>query len=758
MNVSLMRYALAAIIATSCGAVIASTSAAKTTAHGGDAVLPSGWQLRPPQGIVRETDTMPQGAAASPDGKILAVVDSGFNPATLRLYDTTNLAQVGVFPLQGAFGRPLWMDSGHILVAGDNADAIFDVDVAKKSARRIAMPAKSRPIAIARAGDGTIAVAEDGDGSVRFGGLNDLAKTQPVRIGLHPGRLIFTNDSRTLFVADRSGSSVTAVDTISRHVRKIQTGLHPADLLIVGDELYVAASDADAIDVYDVRTDQRIAEIFVGDAVGNRRLAGASPNGLAARGGFVFVSLGAANSVAVLRQHRLVSRIATGWYPTDMVPIGRRLFLIDGKGERMRPNPKFDAKSKSFHDYVAAIQYGSIRTFDIDQISASTGNPQGAVGWGNSTPDSTVRTNGPIRHVFFILKENRSYDQVLGDVRGGDGDPALVWFGAATTPNQHALANRFGLFDNAYASGEVSDSGHNWADAAFANDFVERVWPLAYGGRRDDDDVLSAQGAPVPRHGFIWEAAAAAHVSFRDYGELTNAPSLHARFDPKYVGWDLNYSDVDRAREWDREFDAFVKGGSLPQLEYIWLPNDHTYGSRAGKLTPAAYVAINDYAVGSIVDKISHSSAWASSAIFIIEDDAQDGADHVSAQRTTLYVASPYARGGVVHDHYSTMSILRTIEIMLGMPALSSYDAMAVPLYDAFDATSRLQPFRAIRPNVDLTARNAKVAYGAKISAELDFSRPDAIRQGILLDILAHNRGPALNTWRSTRAREISNL
>jgi hypothetical protein len=356
--------------------------------------------------------------------------------------------------------------------------------------------------------------------------------------------------------------------------------------------------------------------------------------------------------------------------------------------------------------------------------------------------------------LFFILKENRSYDEVLGDVREGNGDPKLVWFGAAVTPNQHALAQRFGLFDDAYASGEVSDSGHDWADAAFANDFVERFWPSTYGGRRDADDTGTGNGAQVPQRGFMWDAAKAAHVSFRDYGEMadvrglakvgyTTAPTLRGSIDPKYIGWDLDYSDLDRVKEWSREFDGFIKKGDLPQLEYIWLPNDHTSGSRVGKPTPVAYVATNDYAVGLIVDKISHSSVWMSSAVFITEDDAQDGADHVSDQRTTLYIASPYARGGIVHDHYSTVSVLRTIEITLGMRPLSTYDAMALPMYDAFAAAPRPQAFSAVRPDVDMSAKNTKLAFGAIISDSLDFSRPDAVRPGVLLSILARNHAAA---------------
>jgi phosphoesterase family protein len=744
------RVVLALTIAMLSVAEFGASASADAAGRANGSILPNGWLVRPPQGMFRETDTMPQGAAASADGKILAIVDSGFNPASLRLYASADLKQLAVVPLAGAFGRPLWLDATHILVAGDNADALFDVDISTNLAQKIVMPAKSHPIAVAMARDGSVAVAGDGDGSVRIGALSDLAAAKPVRIGQHPGSLAFSSDGRTLFASDRSGSDVLAIDVRSHRLIRMPSGLHPTDLLTAGDRLYVAASDADSVDVYDTRSLRRITAIFVGDEENGQNLAGVSPNALARLGDLVFISLGAANSVAVVRDDRVVARIPAGWYPTDVVPIGARLYLIDGKGERTRPNPGFDPKSKSNNGYVASIQYGSIRTFDIGRIAASTGNPQGELGWDAASPDSVVRPGGPIRHVFFILKENRSYDEVLGDVREGNGDPKLVWFGAAITPNQHALANRFGLFDNAYASGEVSDSGHDWADAAFANDFVERFWPPTYGGRRDADDTGTGFGAQVPQHGFMWDAAKAAHVTFRDYGEMTDvrglakvgyttAPTLRGSIDPKYIGWDLDYSDLDRVKEWSREFDAFVKKGDLPQLEYIWLPNDHTSGSRVGKPTPVAYVATNDYAVGLIIDKISHSSVWRSSAVFITEDDAQDGADHVSAQRTTLYIASPYARGGVVHDHYSTVSVLRTMEIMLGMRALSTYDAMAIPMDDAFAATPRMQAFTAVRPDVDLSAKNTKLAFGATISATLDFSRPDAVRPGVLLSILARN-------------------
>jgi YVTN family beta-propeller protein len=691
-------------------------------------LLPNGWVVRAPSGPVVQTGTMPQGAAISPDGATLAVVESGFNPPSLALYALPSLRLIQRVALDGAFGKPLWTDLG-VLVAGANADAIFAVDPKSGSVQKFALPHGSYPVGVGAA-NGLVAVATDGDESVRIGTPHGLSSAQATHIGGQLGGIAFSSDGTRLFVAVCSGSYVAEVDARTGAARRIRTDLHPGALLVHGNRLYVAQSDADTVGIYDVNTAKRVTDIFVGSVP---HAIGSSPNALAAEGNSIFVSLGAANEVAILRNGRVAARLPAGWYPTAVVPRGHQLYIIDGKGEGTKSNPDFNVMSRSFHDYIAAIQYGSIREIGLNRADLAP-NPQGAQGAGAPPlPHTILRAGGPIKHVFFILKENRTYDQILGDLPPGNGDPKLVFFGARVTPNQHALAQRFGLFDNFYASGEVSDSGHNWADGAFANDYVERMWPPAYGGRNDNDQVLTGTGAAVPARGYIWDAARRAGITFRDYGEMalmpavdghpaSTAPSIGNRFDPHYVGWNLDYSDLDRYKEWKREFDRFVASGALPQLEYMWLPNDHTAGTRAGKLTPAAYVATNDYAVGLIVAAISHSRIWRSSAVFITEDDAQDGADHVSDQRTTLYIASPYAKGGLIHQHFSTVSVLRTIELFLGMKPLSTYDTLAVPLYAAFGSTAHLQPFDTIPPRVSITARNSKVAY----NDHLDLSRPDA--------------------------------
>ncbi|MBV8244930.1 MAG: YncE family protein, partial [Candidatus Eremiobacteraeota bacterium] len=410
----------------------------------------------------------------------------------------------------------------------------------------------------------------------------------------------------------------------------------------------------------------------------------------------------------------------------------------------------FDPEKRGSPGYVAASLAGSIRRIDLNAIHGDDDAYANVERYAAAPSQTVVRTGGPIKHVIYVIKENRSYDQVLGDLKIGDGDPNLVLFGQAVTPNQHALARRFGVLDRAFTNSQVSADGHNWSTAAFANDYLERYWPPQYGGRRDLYDFEDGAVASVPRGGYLWDAAARANVTFRDYGEFVTNPTspggdvtthmegLRDRFSPKYPGFDLRFDDLDREKIWLAEFRDYERNGNLPALEIVRLPNDHTAGTRPGALTPQAYVAQNDAALGKLVDAVSHSRYWHSTAIFSVEDDAQNGPDHVDDQRSTFYVISPYARGGVVHEHYSTASVLRTIEVLLGLTPMSIYDTVAPPMYAAFGTTARLQPFSALPPHIDITARNAKTAYGAQESARMDFDDADAVDPDRLNAILWH--------------------
>ncbi len=747
MGVQLRKVTIAVLALLGIAAAI---RAGASFAGNAPVTLPNGWVIEPPRGLEASTGTMPQGMALSPDGATIAVVESGYRPASLGLYRAADLTRVASIPLKGAFGRPYWRDGEHVLVAGANADALFDVNTASKAVATWAFPKGSYPAFVAVSPDGkTFAVACDGDGTVHIGPSASVANEPPVKLRAHPGGIAFGPDGTKLYVTDRADRNLFIVDVASRAVDKKQVGLHPSAIAVDGDKLYVAESDADSVAVMDRRDLHVITDVRLGDGSAPFDAVGVSPNAVAVAGDTVYVTLGAANSVAVLRGDRVVGRLEAGWYPTDAFVSQDRLFVLNGKGEGATPNPGYRSHSKDDSDYIGSLEVGSLRTYDLKSDPPGEGNPQGSDGWSKSASTSVVRPNGPIRHVFFVLKENRSYDQVLGDVPQGNGDASLAWFGTKVTPNEHAVAKRFGLFDNAYTSGEVSSAGHMWAETAFANDYVERFWPPMYGGRRETDDLDGGDGARVPSAGYLWDAARRAHVSFRDYGELVDpvknsnrwtadVPSLNGKIDPLYAGWDLDYSDLDRVKEWKHDFAQLASRNAVPQLEFIWLPNDHTYGSKPGKLTPSSYVALNDYALGQMIDTLSHSKIWRSSAMFVIEDDAQDGPDHVSDQRTTMFVVSPYARGGVRHEHYATVSLLRTMEVLLGMRPLSTYDSMAVPMFAAFGAPD-FRSYAVMAPQIDVRKRNTPSSYGAKVSATLNFSKPDAVPEKVLNDILSRN-------------------
>ena len=755
---------LAALAAVACASAIALATEVPS-------ILPSGLHLTPPAGAIAKTGTFPQGLALSPSGTRLAVVESGAGPAGLRVFDVPGLQNAREIPLTGAFGAPVWLDGTHVLVAGANDDAVEIVDIdAGKVSRRIALAKGSWPAAVALSPDrATLAVAYDVTGkavTVDLASGNVVTTFTP---GEHPSAIAFSSDGKAIFVASRTASAVTEYAATGRFLARTTVSKHPAALALSSDSarLFVAGSDGDAIDAIDLK-DFTVGGVLSldGSAYAKSPAAGLMPNSLAVAGNTLYATLAGTNAV-IATEYRdggwaKPRAAATGWYPSGVaVASDGTLYVSDAKGEGTIPNPEFKPNAKDDTGYVAAQRYGSVRqiagaTLTADGAYSTTPGANASAAWKPPADSATViRPNGPIRHVILVIKENRSFDQVLGDVAGANGDASLTWFGYRVTPNQHAIAHRFGTFDNLLASGEVSANGHNWTDGAIANDYVERTWPSSYGDRRDVGDAQDGTGAPVARNGYLWDAAARAHITYRVYGEdidveakpgsipVTTHPGLVGHFDPRYVSWDLDYSDLGRLKEWRREFSAFVAGQNLPALEIVWLPNDHTSGSRPGKPSPRAYVAQNDLAFGGLVDTVSHSPYWKSTAIFAIEDDAQNGPDHYSDQRTTAYVASPYAAGGIRHEPYCTISVDATVERILNLKPLSIYDSIERPMYEAFVTRANLAPFNALPAATDLKATNAKTAYGAGASARMNFSQPDAVDPAVLSDILAHDAAAA---------------
>ena len=708
--------------------------------------LPTDWTLTPPAGDVSTTGTMPQGLALSPDDSKIAVVESGVNPPALRILDTRDLRAIKVIALKDAFGIPVWSDNTHVLVPGATTDSVLTID--EKTGTVTATASAGYPAAVAH-------------NLLMIVSANDLADTvtiqsgmsgKTVDVGSHPAALAVTRD-RTIYVANRGEATVTHIISETK-TETISVDLHPGALALSPDglKLYVACSDADTIDVVDTKTDAVIARIDVGVAQGR----GASPNALAvAADGTLYASLGAQNAVAEIRGDRVIARAPAGWYPTGVAVDDHNVYVSNGRGEGSHANPDFRPEHHHDPQYVGSAMTGSVRSIERDAFDAnSTAEVLANMPVPVATPAQTVvRAHGPIAHVIYIIKENRTYDQVLGDLPIGDGDPNLAWFGKTITPNDHAIALRFGVFDRTFTDAQVSANGHNWSTAAFANDYLERFWPPNYGGRRKQYDFEDGATASAPGTGYIWDDADKHGISLRDYGEFVTDPSnpgglytthmagLTGKIDGRFPGFDLKISDEARVDEWQREFTEFEHNGNLPALIILRLPNDHTAGTYPGAFSPQAFVAQNDHALGRVVDIVSHSRYWANTTIFAIEDDSQNGPDHVDDQRTTFYLASAYAAPGVHHAQYTTSSVLRTIELLLGLPPMTIYDGLAPPMYDAFALQPDLRPYDVISPQIDDTAKNSPHAYGAALSKRMDFRDADAADPRVLNDILAHAVG-----------------
>ncbi len=704
--------------------------------------LPTDWTLTSPSGSVATTGTMPQGLAVSPDGTKLAVVESGVNPPALRILSVPDLHDLKVIPLKDAFGTPLWTDNAHVLVPGATTNGVLTADIA--SGIVTATAEASYVSAVARTADGGILATGDLDNTlVRVGAT--------IPTGAHPAAIAVAGSA--IYVANRGEATLTKVAPDGT-AHTIAVDLHPAALALSpdGSKLYVACSDADTIDVLDTKSDTVVGRIDVSLPQGR----GASPNALAvAPDGTLYASLGAENAVAQIRDGNVIARAPAGWYPTSVAVSGNVVYVSNGRGEGSRANPDFRPEHHHDPEYVASAMTGSVRAIAISSFDAtSTAEVSANMPVPVATPAQTVlRAGGPIQHVIYIIKENRTYDQVLGDLPIGDGDPKLAWFGKEITPNNHAIAMRFGVFDRTFTDAQVSANGHNWSTAAFANDYLERMWPPNYGGRRQLYDFEDGATASAPGTGYLWDDADNHRVSLRDYGEFVTTPAnpgglyttrmagLIGKIDPRFPGFDMKISDEFRIDEWQREFVEFERNGKLPALTILRLPNDHTAGTFPGALSPQAFVAQNDHALGRVVDVVSHSRYWGSTVIMAIEDDSQNGPDHVDDQRTTFYLASPYAAPGVHHAQYTTSSVIRTIELLLGLPPMTIYDTLAPPMYDAFMLQPDMRPYDVITPQIDDTLKNSPHAYGAELSKHMDFRHADAVDPRVLNDILAHVAG-----------------
>ncbi len=764
---------------------------------GGGFLLNSGWRLEP-AGKQIPLDTFPMSTALSPDGRYLLVLNGGYNPPTIIVLESVTGREISRVHVPDAWlGLAFSKKGDRVYVGGGSRAAVFEfsfADGALEPTRTFTVVAPDKRTAVDFIGD--VAITPDDhliyaadlyhDSVVvinpQSGMLIDRVKT-----GRRPYRILFHPDGKSFFVTSWTDGSVGHYDTASgNQLTAVRLGPHPTDMLWAagksdsaeGETAYVArlfitASNTNSVYTLGVSEGKELRLIeTINTAMTPRQPAGMTPSGLAIgrEGKHLYVVCSDANVVAVVdisqERSRVEGFIPTGWYPTAArVLQDGTLVVLNGRGGGSHPNPhgpnparRPEASHKGdsgIVEYVGRIQTGTasfIDRFTSDQLEGYT-----KTAIANSPyRDAELETPSPfppIEHVIYIVKENRSYDQVLGDMKEGNGDPSLVLFGENVTPNEHKIARQFVLLDNFYVNGDVSADGHSWSTAAIGNDYIEKMWPNSYANRRATYDYEEQEATSVPPAGYLWTSASGAGISMRNYGymaqnrataapdgaqiELVRDPVLRHFTNLRYRDFDLDYPDVERVKVFLSDLNDFEKSGAMPRLIFMRLGNDHTNGTSAGKLAPLAMNADNDYALGMLVEAVSKSRFWSSTAIFVLEDDAQNGPDHVDSHRSPAFLISPYVKHKVVDSTmYNTASMLRTMELILGLRPMTQFDAAARPMSAAFQPGADPTPYEAEKPRVPLDERNPKHTATAERSSRLDFRGEDRADADELNDIL----------------------
>ncbi|MFN5055685.1 MAG: bifunctional YncE family protein/alkaline phosphatase family protein [Bacteroidota bacterium] len=740
--------------------------------------LPNGWKISP-VGKSFDLGDLPLNIAVSKSNKYLAVTNNGQSTQSIQLIDVKSERILDQVEIEKSwYGITFTSDEKFIYVSGGHDNRIVKYEIINQQLKRIDSIALDRPWPV-RVGPAGIALDESNNMMyvvtredkmlyavdmrtkqvVNKYGLdaeaydckfssktNELYITcwgcdkvlvfdtknrqwkQPIGVGDNPNEMLLTNDAKYIYVCNANDNSVSIIDLSKKAViETLDAALYPNSpsgsttnsiaLDPVGKKLYIANADNNCLATFDV------------SVPGNSK-----PKGF----------------------------IPVGWYPTSVRFINGKIWVANGKGMTSKANPfgpsplrkkedvihhGFEVKDGSQVEYIGGLFKGSMSIIEVpnqlllDQYTRrvyenAPYSPQktvnaGIADEGNPIP-MKLGDKSPIKYVFYVIKENRTYDQVLGDVEKGNGDTSLVLFGRKYTPNQHALVDKFVLLDNFYVDAEVSADGHNWSMGALANDYLEKTWPTSYGGRGGTYGGEGEREIANNKAGFIWNNCNRYGVSFRTYGEFMsgNKPTisvLNNHFCAGYPEYNLNIADTTRFRIWKKDFDSLLAIGKLPQFNTVRFGNDHTEGVRLGRPTPYAHVADNDLAVGMFVEALSKSAIWNETAVFILEDDAQNGADHVDAHRSTAYVAGGFVKRGFVdHTPYTTSSMLRTMELILGMGPMTQYDAAATPMWRCFDKVARPFDFKAIVPDVDMNQRNTAINEWQKKSEKFNFAKEDA--------------------------------
>jgi DNA-binding beta-propeller fold protein YncE len=766
----------------------------------GGFLLNSGWTIRP-AGDQVPVDTLPMSVAVSNDGKYLFVLNAGYNPPSVSVIDIAQKHEIGRTPLPDAWlGLAVSPRGNFVYVGGGSRACVYELSLDPRNgtlarSREFAAVPDTNNKGLSFIGD--VAVSSDAHllyaadlhtDSIAVINLQSGRLIGRWKCGRRPYRLLLSPGDRQLVVSSWADAAVYQYNANSgTQLAMTRVGSHPTDMLWLNKpapaeetgksnyvaRLFVAAANTNYVYSLGVTHDGQLRTLeTINVSLTPMHPLGMTPSALAIdkEGTRLYVGCSDANAVGVADisgpQTRVLGFVPTGWYPTAVRLLeDGQLVILNGKGMGSRPNrggpnPTVRGRSSSVPtvQYVARIQTGTtafLPPVNDENLPAYTSTVlqnspyRDELIYGNVADAQQARFSptqeraSPIQHIIYIIKENRTYDQVLGDMEKGNGDKSLNLFGEQITPNLHQLAREFILYDNFYENADVSADGHNWASAAIAPDYTVKLWPNNYAHRRHDYDFEGGEPANNPPAGYIWDNALEAGIKIRNYGEWVanlplssgngsrqvakvRDPALQPYTDMNYRGFDLEYSDIDRVHEFIREWTDFDAKDRTAQLIIVRLGNDHTQGTAPGKLTPLSYAAQNDYAVGLLVDAVSHSKAWQSTAIFIIEDDAQNGPDHVDSHRAPAWVISPFTHRGVVDSAmYNQTSVLRTMELIVGLRPLTHFDAGARPMLASFSQQADPRPYTVIQPKFSLTNRNPGTARGAEESARLDFSDAD---------------------------------
>lgn len=730
-------------------------------------MLFNGWSLTPAGHSVK-LGNLPLNLTVSPSKNLLAATNNGYGKQSIELIDASTGTVADSAEIKESWVGLKFGDHGNYLYAsGGNTNDIVIYKTANKRLTRdgeikLGKPWPKNKISVAGltvdSKNNRLYAVTKIDSSLYVCNTAKRDVILKVKLPAAAYTCILSPNKNRLYISIWGGSHVAVYNTRqNKMIGEIPVGSHPNDMAITknGKFLFVANANSNSVSVINTMT-MKVVETL-NAALYPDSPAGSTTNGVALSKNDkrLYIANADNNCLAVFNVSKpghsySIGFIPTGWYPSAVRVLNNKIYVANARGEKSIPNPKGPNpyhKMTNKTQYIAGLFKGTlsiINTPDNALMSVyskavykntpfNKKKEKEASGEKNNPIPRTIHGHSPIKHVFYIIKENRTYDQVFGDIKKGNGDSTLCLFGRKVTPNEHALAKDFVLYDNFYVNAEVSADGHNWSTAAYATDFVNKTWPSYYSGRGGSYDFEGSRKIAFPKDGYIWNYCKRAGVSYRDYGEFaymdkTGLKALKGHLDPKYPGFNLNIMDTHREKLWAQDFDSLLAIHKVPQLETIRLPNDHTYGARLGKRTPDAYVATNDLALGRIVDRISHSRIWKSSAIFVLEDDAQDGPDHVDAHRSILMVASPYVKRHYLdHTMYSTASVLRTIELILGLHPMSQYDAAATPLWRSFTNKPDFKPYNAIPNKVSLYTKNTKNDAAARLSAKFDFKHADEI-------------------------------